>query len=403
VTTHSDQVRFDPLVEGVMDDPYPAYRELRRTCPVAPSMGDFAFVSRHHDVSAALRAHREFSGALGMRIDNSELPAEERTINETEPPRHTTLRRLLVAALSPGAIADLEGRIRELARGLVDMLASDQATAAGRPVDLVAGLTIPLPITLIAELMGVSPEDRGDFRRWSDDIMEFGIYGRDAIPTLGEFNAYVDREIERRLAMADPPDDLITRLVTVEEDGERLHPVSARNQIRFLIMAGNETTTNFLGNLVYDLLARGLWERLVSSPSLVPAAIEEALRFSSPVQFIPRTCVADTTIADQPTGRGRRVLLGLGSANRDEATFERADEFLLERGSDIPHLAFGRGIHVCVGAPLARLEGRVVLETLLERFPRLGLAEGFTYERVRAPMARGPRRLDAVLDPGPRT
>ncbi len=264
-------------------------------------------------------------------------------------------------------------------------------------------LTVPLPVTVIAGMLGIPPEDRGDFKRWSDDIMINGVYGRDGIATLPEFHAYLDAQIEARRAASDPPDDLLTRLVHAEIDGARLNPREIRTQVRFLVMAGNETTTNLIGNTLYELLRRpGLWTRVGRDRGLVPVAVEETLRYNAPVQFLPRTCVADTEVAGTAIAPGQRVLVGLGSANRDERAFEHAAEYSLDRGLDIPHLTLGLGPHFCIGAALARMEARVALDALLDRFPELELSVGFEYEKAPMMMVRGPQRLSVRCNQSPR-
>ncbi len=394
----TDAVRYDPMEPAQAADPYPRYAALRRECPVSETMSVFAFLARHDDCTRVLRDASTFSSALGMRIHGQELDEADQTINEIDAPRHTKIRRLLVSAFSPASVDAIEPSVVELAGRLVD------GFAALGGVDLVEALTVPLPITVVATMLGIPPEDRGDFKRWSDDIMINGVYGRDRIATLPEFHAYLDERIAARIEAADPPDDLITRLVRAEVDGARLSSREIRTQVRFLVMAGNETTTNLIGNAVHEVLRRpGLWRRLRDDRSLVPAAIEETLRYNAPVQFIPRTCTTATELSGTEIPPGQRVLVGLGSANRDESVFADADEFSVDRGTDLPHLTFGLGPHFCVGAALARMEARVALDQLLDRFPDLDLAPGFEYEKAPMIMVRGPKRLDVRFtpDPGP--
>ncbi len=387
---------FDPREPGLMDDPYERLAELRQRCPLAPSMEPFTFVSRYADVQQALRDHRTFSTQLGMRVHGQRLDDEEQSINEIDPPRHTRLRRLMISVFSPAAVAEVEPVVEKLAGELLEPVDGPGRT------DLVAAFSEPLPSRVIIHMLGVPERDLAEFKRWSDDIVLFGIEGREAIPTLDDFNAYVDEQIAWRLETDDPPDDLVTRLAYAEEDGERMSPVEVRSQIRFLLLAGNETTTSLLGNLVYELLRRELWRTLRDDRALVPAAVEEGLRFSTPAQFVPRMCVADTELSGEAVTAGKRVLLGLASANRDENTWETPEEFSLER-TENPHLAFGLGIHMCIGASLARMEARVGLNALLDQFVDLALAPGYEYQRVEPVMMRGPRRLDVTFEPvGPR-
>jgi cytochrome P450 len=383
---------FDPTDAAQGADPYERYAALRRDQPVSESMAGFLFLARHDDCSAAFRDARTFSSALGMRVHGQRLDPAEQHINEIDPPRHTKLRRLLVAAFSPATVHAIEPAVVELARDLVDEFAADGKA------DLVSSLSVPLPVTVIAKMLGIPPEDRHDFKRWSDDMMVYGTQGRDTIPTIGEFNAYLDEQIRGRRETADPPDDLVTRLIAAEVDGEHLTDHEIRTQMRFLVLAGNETTTNLIGNCVYELIRHGLWRSVRADRALVPIAIEETLRYNSPVQFVPRTCAAATERSHTPIAEGQRVLLGIGSANRDESVFDTADQFTLDR-ADVPHLSFGYGPHMCIGAALARMEARVAITELLDRFPDLDLAPGFEYEKAPMIMVRGPVRLDVTFTP----
>lgn len=386
------EFRYDPLEPGQAADPYPRYAELRAHAPVSESIAGFRFIARHADATTALRDAATFSSALGMRIHGQRLDDEDQTINELDGPRHTKIRRLLIAAFSPITVREAEPAVAALAREILDELAGIERT------DLVERFTVPLPITVIATMLGIPASDRADFKRWSDDIMINGVYGRDGIATLPEFHAYLDDQIAARRAATAPSDDLVSRLVHAEVDGERLTSREIRTQVRFLVMAGNETTTNLLGNTIYELLNHpGLWERVHGDRSLIANAIEETLRFNAPVQFVPRTCTAATELAGVPLEAGQRVMIGLGSANRDEDVFDVVDTFSLDRGADLPHLTFGLGPHFCVGSALARMEVRVALEALLDRYPGLALEPGFTYEKAPMMMVRGPQRLDVHL------
>jgi len=393
-TTATGAPRFDPMEPVQAADPYERYAELRKACPVSETMSVFAFVARHADCTRVLRDAATFSSALGMRVHGQELDEADQAINEMDAPRHTKIRRLLVSAFSPASVNAVEPSVVELARSLVD------AFAPQGEAELVESLTVPLPITVVATMLGIPPADRGDFKRWSDDIMINGVYGRDGIKSLPEFHEYLDHQITARNTSDDPPDDLITRLVRAEVDGARLTSREIRTQVRFLVMAGNETTTNLIGNTLYEVLRRpGTWQRLRDVRALLPAAIEETLRYNAPVQFIPRTCTAETELSGSTIPAGQRVLVGLGSANRDDAVFADGDEYSVDRGTDLPHLTFGLGPHFCVGAALARMEARVALDALLDRLPDLELEPGFAYEKAPMIMVRGPQRLDVRFTP----
>jgi cytochrome P450 len=384
---------FDPTDAQQAADPYDRYAQLRRDHPVSESLGTFLFLARHADCVAAFRDPRTFSSALGMRVHGQVLDDAEQHINEIDPPRHTKLRRLMISAFSPASVHEVEPDVVALTRELVDEFAADGKA------DLVPALTVPLPVTVIARMLGIPPEDRHDFKRWSDDMMVHGTQGRDTIPTIAEFNAYLDEQIRLRRDASDPRDDLVTRLIHAEVDGARLSDHEIRTQVRFLVLAGNETTTNLIGNCVYELARRGLWGRVRDDRALLPIAIEETLRYNSPVQFVPRTAATATERSGCSIDAGRRILLGIGSANRDESAYTDADEFELSRGDDIPHLSFGLGPHMCIGAALARMEARVAIAELLDRFPDLELAPGFEYEKAPMIMVRGPVRLDVCFGP----
>jgi cytochrome P450 len=377
---------FNPIDPETRRDPFPLYERGRREHPVH-SHGDalprtIYSVFRYADVQAVLRDARtwssEFPPALfGAGDDDAPPPS----MLGTDPPAHTRLRSLVNKAFTPRIVQRLEPRMREIADELVE-----SAVAAGQ-VDLVQALTYPLPVTIIAEIIGVPSEDRATFKQWSDQAVSglgtgfFGGASREQMEArarlLREMRGYFVPLAERR--RADPQEDLLTGLVQAEHEGSRLSHQEMLSMLVLLLVAGNETTTTLIGNAVLELLAHPDQEkRLRDDPSLLPGAIEEVLRFSSPVQFDPRRATRDTELAGVKIRENEFVLCWLGSANRDAEVFERADIFDIARAPN-PHLAFGFGTHYCLGANLARLEARVALEALLVRTRR--------FERVdRAPL-----------------
>ncbi len=296
-----------------------------------------------------------------MGIDLSGL----RLLLASDPPDHTRLRRLVSRAFVPRAIAALEPRLRRHCEAMVDQLID-----AGGDGDLVAHLASPFPVTVIAELLGIPPERREDFKRWSDAVVGVMTAGWDPAPALQptmEMLNFISEVIAER--QVQPSDDLITRLVTAVGDStdEPLGPMEIALFVILLLIAGNETTTNLVGNGFAALRSHPEQaRRLRADPSLVPAVIEETLRYDGPVQALFRgtTCEAHLGGADIPAGS--TLVIAYAAANRDPAHFEDPDRF--DPGRDTrDHLGFGHGVHFCLGASLARLEARIVAETLLTR------------------------------------
>lgn len=381
-------------------DLYAWYATLRRDEPVhyLPREEMWA-VTRYDDVVSILRNPGSFSSASGMGdlltgnigAAGSRRPSPfslretgVRVLIATDPPDHTILRRLVSRAFTPRAVAALESRVRALTEGMVDDLLE-----AGEAGDVVAQLATPLPVVVIAELLGIPPERRVDFKRWSDDFVG-GLSGTLDVSAAqrsgAELFSYFTEVVAERTAR--PGEDLISLLVTGGRDGESaLGPVEIVLFCILLLVAGNETTTNLITNGVAALLDHpDAARRLREEPSLVPSAIEEVLRYDAPVQGLPRGTTRPVELGGTWLPEGARVLALFGSANRDEHHFHEADRFLVDRSPN-DHLGFGAGIHLCVGAPLARLEARVVAETLFRRVRRLEpTAEA---QRLESPILRG--------------
>ena len=370
-------VAYNPLSARMARNPYPVYAELRARDPVHRSLLMNAWVfTRHADVDAILRDHRHFSSDPARRElsrrQRAALPApDDDTMLFLDPPDHTRLRALVNKAFTPKAVNALEPHIRGLLGGLLD----DIDDPAG--FDLMEAVANPLPVVVIAEMLGVPPEDRARFRLWSDQrarMIEPTIGARErevAAAAREALDAYFRPIIKARRTA--PRDDIVSALARAEEEGDRLTEREMLSMLRLLLVAGNETTTNLIGNGILALLRHpDQLERLRDDPSLIPAAVEELLRFDSPVQADFRSALDDCEVNGFPVRRGRNIVVLLGAANRDPAVFENPDRLDVGRGEG-RHLSFGRGIHHCLGAPLARLEGRIVLEVLLERFSSIHL------------------------------
>ena len=370
-------VAYNPLSSRVTQDPYPVYAKLRARDPVHRSRLFNGWVfTRHADVDTILRNHRHFSndprkGALTRRQRAALPPSDELTMLLLDPPAHNRLRALVNKAFTRCAVNALEPHIRDLLDALLDEI--------GDPAgfDLMAAVAQPLPVIVIAEMLGIPPEDRAQFKLWSDQRArlleptaskaqrEIGKAASNAL------DAYVRPIISAR--RVDPQGDIVSALALAEERGERLTEREMLNMLRLLLVAGNETTTNLIGNGMLALLRHPeQLERLRQDPSMIPSAVEELLRFDSPAQTDFRRALEDCEVNGFPVRRREEIVAVLGAANRDPEVFEYPDRLDVGRRA-IKHLSFGRGIHHCPGAPLARLEGRIVLEELLQRFSSIRL------------------------------
>jgi cytochrome P450 len=377
-------------VEFYLGEPHAAFRRLRAEDPLHwYAAGSFWCATRHAEVSDISRRPRTFSSAHGTQL--FEIPARlagggigmqelAPSIIRMDPPAHNRYRKLVIGAFTPRMIAELEPRVRELARESV------AALRPGEPFDFVERIAIPLPMFVIAELLGVPRSDYADFRRWSDAMIEAGSSGPspETISVAAELFSYMLAKIEERRRA--PREDVLSKLALAELDGERLTDAELGSFCLTLLVAGNETTRNLISGGMRALLdERTQWEKLCADPSLLGNAIEEMLRFVSPIQNFVRRVQADTELAGKKLRAGQYVALLYGSANRDESVFGAdSDRFDVSRPSAGRQLAFGFGEHFCLGASLARLEARVMFEELIAR------GRGF------AP-AGPPRKLASVL------
>jgi cytochrome P450 len=369
---------FNPWDPEFRSNPYPHYRALVEGPPKIIQMGSpVALVARYADVHAVLRDHKNFSSVRPPRIEAVERGpfAGALTMLTSDPPVHTRLRRLVSRDFTPRRIAEMEPRVRAITNDLLDK-------AAGKGVfDVMADVANVLPVMVIAELLGVPSENYGNFKKWSDSIVAGGLGNTppgselpaEFLNASAELRAYFGETIERR--RRNPGPDLVSALVAAHVDTEALSADELLALILLLLIAGNETTTNLIGNGMLALMRNpDQLELLRREPGLLPNAIEEIVRYDGPVQGTLRFAAATAKIAEVEIPEGAGMFLLLAAANRDPAKYPDPDRFDIRRGSN-DHLGFGDGIHFCIGAPLARLEGAVAIGSMLERFPRLALAD----------------------------
>jgi cytochrome P450 len=416
----AEPMPLDLYADPVRADPYPLLEELREAAPVHwVSQGglDSWIVTRYDEVRSVLadprfvkqpatvpEALRRFKAALGEDVES-----EVRSLLAMDPPDHTRLRRLVGKAFTPRRMDGLRGRAQEVTDGLLDTL--DGSTRRGAEVvDLVEGLTIPLPVTMIGELIGVPAEDRADFKKWSDTLLtvardEEGRRARHAgADALRGY--FADLIAERRRTMRpelapDAQPDLVSALLTARDEGNRLSEQELLSMLMVVLTAGHETTGNLLGNSVLALVD---WpeqrRRLLEDPGRLRVAVEELLRFIGPVmQPTLRVAAEDVELGGVVIPAGSVVVGMLASANRDPRRFQNPADFDVTREEN-PHLGFGHGIHFCLGAPLARMEAEVALGTLLRRFPDMELAaERASIRWKPSALLRGPAELPVRLLP----
>jgi cytochrome P450 len=372
---------FGPHTLG---NPYPLYHALRAHQPVcwAEELQGW-LVTSYDEVNAGLRSPKLSVTARNvlMRRKISD-PALLATVEQggqnmafSDPPAHTRMRALVSKAFTPGTIAAMAGRIQKMVDAFLDA-----AQARGR-MDVIADLAFPLPVSVIADMLGFPPQDNKQVKQWSDAISVFvntagEISTQDAVAGVkarGEIVDYVrDIVAQRRLK---PGSDLLTALMLAKEGGDKLSEGELYSNTIFLMVAGHETTTNLMGTAILNLLRNPPQMQLLrSDPSLMANAVEEFLRYDSPLQFALRMALEDVQLGSATIKKGDVVYLILGAANRDPSHYPDPDRLDITR-QRINHLAFGAGMHFCLGAPLARLEAQTAISTVLRRFPNLRLVE----------------------------
>jgi cytochrome P450 len=384
---------YDPMDPAHIAERPERLARARREHPVSEPAAGVFFVARAKDVKAVLLDATTFSNAanydLGAKFD---LP---RFITQLDPPEHTRLRRLLRGWYLRGAVAALEPRVRDVVRATVARLRPTE------PVDLMAEVAEPVPAAVVYAVIGFPEADWATVEAWQQEIAAVPAATAAVTPAFASLRSYVTSLVADRRAKPAEADGIIDALLHAKDEGRRLSNEEVVAHALHHVAAGTETTTALIGNLLGELLTnRGAWDRLLADRGLTGQAVEESLRQASPIQWVIRTATADTEIACRRVPASNKVVAGLQSANWDEQAWgDDAHLFSLERDHPEPHVAFGHGIHVCLGAALSRLEARIVLEALLDAYPKMAPAAGFATDPVPNPALLRPRRLDVVLAP----
>ena len=384
-------LRLDPEQPGLFNRPdyFDLLARLRRDAPVHRYASGAWVVSRYDDVRTVSRDPARFCSGRGVLMNDpvrrgAELPG---SVLHMDPPEHRTWRKLVSRWLTPRAVAELEDRVRAVAAEVLD------EAPAGEPVDLVDSVAAPMPVLVVAELLGIGDGDRRDLRRWSDACIDGADEADADLAAVGELLAFLGGHVAARRAA--PGDDLLSALVISEVDGRPLTDDEVVMYCMSLLVAGNETTRHLISGSALAL-AQHPDQRagLAADPATLPAAVEECLRWVTPIQAFGRTATTDTELGGASLDAGDWVVLLYASANRDEAVFGAdAGRFDVARAG--ANVAFGFGEHVCLGAHLARLEGRLFLEQLLARYPRYEVAGEPTW--VSSTLVRGCAELPVVL------
>ena len=395
---------FNPFDPAQTQHMWALMERLRAECPVSRPMEGFVYTASYADTAATFKDARRFSSAEGFRGAGVVVPDEESFLGEIDPPLHPRVRRLLHRAFTPRTAAEVEPFTRRLTDRLLDRI---QAAGGG---DLMAGLCTVLPVAVSAEALGIPEEHHDEVAHWCQELLhstwpeknatERGVGIGGGFPELA---GIIDTEIQRRRDAADPPDDLLTRMVQAEDNGDRLTDLHIRT-LSVNTLAGSLSTTYMLGNLLYRLVSDPSFDgELRADRAVIPEAVEESLRLEPPVLFLFRTAKADTDIGGAPVHAGERIIVGIASGNRDEQVYECPNEFRLDRGitsgASPDHLTFGVGPHICLGIHVARMEGRVVLEAMLDRFApgQVRLAPDYELHFVPMFLEYGPETLEVSI------
>jgi cytochrome P450 len=371
---------FNPLEPGYIEDPYPHFDEMREHDPVHLTLVNQWLLFAYDDVSRLLR-----DPSLSVSDQNIEVYNEDRlakfldaagpdferstSMLNADPPDHTRLRRLVSKAFTPSSIEALRPRVQALVDGMLDPI---EQRGSG---DVVTELAFPLPFDVISEMLGMPTSDSDQIAQWSSAVVKTldPIISDEEILAAVSGGRAMDEHIDGVIAWKrdHPGDDLLTALIAAEEDGDRLSSIELRDQVVLLFIAGHETTVNLIGTGIYELLRHpDQFALLRDDPTLDSNAVDELLRFVSPVQMSRRVVLQDITIRDKTIPKGMFVLTGLASANRDPAKWgPTAGDLDLRRAGAAQHMAFGSGIHYCLGASLAKLEAQVAIGTFVRRFP----------------------------------
>ena len=376
-------------------DPYPAYRELRTSTPVAwNDVTNFWALTKYEDIRYVSGHPLTFTSTKGITIPDPTQPepVQEGNLIFTDPPRHRQLRKLINSGFTRRQVTLLEPKVREIVKGILD------AVDTSREYEFAEEIAAPLPTRLIAEMLGAPPEDWEQFRAWSDAAVGTADpdIELDNVVALSQLYEYFTKLIDARRSGDVTGDDLLSILAAAEVDGERLTDADLLNFSFLLLVAGNETTRNLIALGTQALLDHpDQFALLRSNPELLPLAVEEMLRFTSPVTHMAREATEDVEIRGQRIKAGEKIVMLYGAANRDAEIFgATSEEFDITRNPN-PHIAFGAGEHACLGAQLARLEARVMFEVLLGTYPTIELTGDVT--RLRATMVPGVKRMPVRL------